>query len=197
MRGLGCVGGFRRSTALAVALVALLAGGAAVAGCGGDPPSVQAPVSSPTVTSSGPRVAAGTFPVVDGYTWKPVPDDEWAQLWPALSASFDGFLADGQGRYVRDREGNPVGLVVVAWPAPAKASAAAMKAAMDQQTQQAQEQFGTAGVKEVAGHDVLEFTDAYRQPNWYWVSGDEVVLVTGHEYAPGAAFVSALSASTR
>jgi hypothetical protein len=197
VRGLACVGGLRRATASAITLVALLAGGAAVAGCGGDPRPVQAPVSSPVVTPSGPRVAAGTFPVVDGYTWKQVPDDEWAQLWPALSASFHGLLADGQGRYVLDRQGNPVGMVVVAWPPPAKAGAAAMKAAMDEQSQQAAAHFGTAGVRQVAGHDVLEFTDGYRQPNWYWVSGDEFVLVTGHEYAPGAAFVSGLSASTR
>ena len=112
-------------------------------------------------------------------------------------SSYDGLLADGQAKYVRDVEGTPVGLVVVAWPAPGKGGAAVMKAALDRQGQQAAEHDGTTGVKEVAGHDVLEFDDSSRQPNWYWVSGDEFVMVTGHDYHAGAAFVAALAAETR
>lgn len=194
-RGAGVVRWARTAT------VGVLAAGVVLGGCGVDEPEanpVQSrPVASPSVTWTGERPAAGTFPAVPGYSWRPVSDEEWERTWTALSSSFGGLLADGQAKYAYDADGASVGIVAVAWPAPARGGPAVMQAALDRQGQQAAEHYGTSAVNEVAGHDVLEFTDGHRQPNWYWVSGDEFVMVTGHDDDRGAAFVAALVAATR
>lgn len=183
----------RRWVLFAVAALAL-AGSAA--GCVGLDLRADDPVPV-VVDTTAPRVAAGTYPAVRGYSWLPVPDEEWASMWAAVSSSYHGFVADGQARYVHDAKGSSVGVVVVAWPSQGEGDAAAMKAAMDQQTRQAAQRYGTAASGDIYGHEVLEFTDLYKQPNWYWVSGDEFVMVTAHEYDAGAAFVANLSARTR
>lgn len=197
-RHVGGAGSRSGSAALAAvaAVGAVLVGGGALGGCGADPPPADT-VVSPTMSWTGERVAAGSFPTVPGYTWTPMPDEEWAQAWATLSSSFHGLLADGQARYAHDARNTSVGIVMVAWPAPGKGGPAVMKAALERQRQQAAERYGTAAVSEVAGHDVLEFTDSLRQPNWYWVSGDEVVMVTGRDFDQGEAFSALLAAATR
>jgi hypothetical protein len=125
-----------------------------------------------------------------------VPADEWDAAWAAISSCYHGALKDGDGRYVHAADGNSVAMVIVGRAADGKDDAAAMKAQLDRQGQQAAEHYGTSWVKDVAGHEVLEFTDLYQQPNWYWVSGDEFVMVTGHDYDQGAAFVEVLAAQT-
>ena len=164
-----------------------------------DSVSVAVDTTAPRVPvdTTAPRVAAGTFPSVRRYSWAPVPDEEWAVMWTAVRNSYHGFVADGQARYVRGERGDPVGVVVVAWPSHGKGDAAEMKAAMDQQAEQAAQHYGMTSRGDIYGHQVLEFTDLDKQPNWYWVSGDEFVMVTAHEYDSGAAFVANLSARTR
>lgn len=176
--------------ALALALVG------AAAGCIGTDPRANDP-ESVAVDTTAPRVAAGTFPAVPGYAWLPVPDEEWAPMWTAISSSYHGFVADGQARYVHDAHGDSVGVVLVAWPAQGKGDTAAMTAALDQQSQQAAQHYGTAASRDMFGHEVLEFTDLNHRPNWYWVSGDEFVMVTARDYDAGAAFVANLAARTR
>lgn len=184
----------RRRVAAAVAVLALAGVAGGCASLTGDD---KGPVSSPSVTWTGARVAASSFPDLPGYRWVPVPDEDWAQSWKVLSSDYHGFLADGQGRYAEDASGNQVAIVAVAWPAPGKGGAAAMKAALDQQGKQATEHYGITGVDEMAGHDVLEFTAGRQYPNWYWVSGDEVVMVTGHDFGQGEAFAALLAAATK
>lgn len=192
----------RRGVLFAVAALGIAG---AAAGCtwvdqrADDPVSVAVDTTAPRVVvdTTAPRLAAGTFPPVRRYSWVPVPDEEWAAMWSAVSNSYHGFLADGQARYVRGERGDPVGVVVVAWPTHGKGDAAEMKAAMDQQAEQAGQYDGRTSSADMYGHEVLEFIDQYKQPNWYWVSGDEFVMVTAHEYDAGAAFVANLSARTR
>ena len=197
--GLGQLG--RRGVLFAVAALGLVG---AAAGCtwvdqrADDPASVAVDTTAPRVVdTTAPREAAGTFPSVRRYAWVPVQDEEWAAMWTAVSSSYHGFVADGQARHVRTERGDPVGVVVVAWPAHGKGDAAEMKAAMDQQAKQAAQHYGMTSRGDIYGHQVLEFTDLDKQPNWYWVSGDEFVMVTAHEYDTGAAFVANLSARTR
>lgn len=185
--------------AAALGLAVVAAGCTWVGQRADDPVSVAVDTTAPRVPvdTTAPRVAAGTFPSVRRYSWVPVPDEEWAVIWTAVSSSYHGFVADGQARYVRGERGDPVGVVVVAWPSHGKGGAAEMKAAMDQQAEQAAQHYGMTSRGDIYGHEVLEFTDLDKQPNWYWVSGDEFVMVKAHEYDSGAAFVANLSARTR
>lgn len=177
--------------------VTAMALAAVLSGCG----TVNVPRDNPasfTVDTSAPRVAASTFPELAGYQREETPAADWEPSWQSIRSSYHGGSADAEARYIHDSTGNLVALVVVATPTVAMSTPAAMKAAMDQQTRQAGEHFGLATLDDVAGHEVMQYTGDGDQPNWYWISGDEFVMVTAPEQSPaGAQLVALLSARTR
>lgn len=150
-------------------------------------PSTSAPVA---------RVAASTFPTVPGFEYRPMPADDWAAAWEVYSHDFDGALTTGEGRMVYNDAGEFVCLMVVLTPDVNNASREAMEAELKQQTMQAGGTYGVAAGDDLAGHEVLEFTDNYGQPNFYWISGSEYVVLTTNGTSSADDFVAQISLRT-
>ena len=104
----------RRVATLALAaLVSLIA-----TGCSGlfdESGDAWTPPPSPTPTV---RLTASSFSGLHDYQFVRMSDTTWKRTWAELTSSFDGALTSGEGRTVKDTDGNIIGVAVVATPGP-------------------------------------------------------------------------------
>jgi hypothetical protein len=138
---------------------------------------------------------AASHPSLQDYRFVEM-SEAWKSTWAQLESSFDGALASGKGRTVKDTDGTTIGLAVVAIPNPDHITPpSALYGLVDVQEERAAELEQPTFRLSIGGQGVLYVSDG-DGAHWYWISDTELVAVTTDRRQDGGSFVTAYATHT-
>lgn len=163
--------------------------GASTSTTGGTTATSTTTPSSTTTPTRNTQALASAFPAVEDFVLVEMDDDEWAKTFKVVNEDFKGQLSGGAGRHGFTRDQEQVFDISVLTPKKDHASPELMKAEMARLYALAEKNNLDPRFTRIAGHDMLEFTDAAENVNWYWISGKEYVCVAALDRESGLKFL--------
>lgn len=145
--------------------------------------------SSTAVPTRHEQALASKFPSVESFTLVEMDDKEWEKAFKVVNKDLRDELSGGAGRHGFTLDQQQAFDLIVVSPQKAYASSKLMKAEMARLYALAEKNGLEPKITRIGGHDMLEFVDAAHHTNWYWISGEEYVVVAALDRRAGLKFL--------